>query len=312
MELSLPCKEEYANILSTFLGGINFSMPMTTPDLSLEQPVISHFESQPWDAVLIRKATQKAKWASTGLGMVYPYVTNDAKVMYGIFSTYMFLIDDSDSELDVEFREFEKKLVRGEPQESPVLESLLKFLDDMGTCFGPYSRAMISKSMVEFVTGRVLENRYNGVMVPPVGALSFPQYLRQKAGIAEPYAHFAFPQHLYPEESYLEQYLPIIPDICDFSMTVHRISVSASLRLTCDKVVQSVNTIRTVLSHHPPMLDSTEQFMQAYVAWYINQARYKLADMDIRSLDAGEQIRGSTRGEELEGEELKNINSLLR
>jgi hypothetical protein len=125
--------------------------------------------------------------------MVYPFVTKDTKVVYGIFSTYMFLIDDSDSELDEGLREFEKRLIQGEPQKSPVLESFLKFLNDMGANFGPYSRAMISKATVEFVCGRLLENRYNGVVAPPAGALSFPQYFRQKAGIPEPFAHFAFP-----------------------------------------------------------------------------------------------------------------------
>src|ERR1700722_8149343 len=98
MAINLPCREEYADIVSKFLVDVEFLMPPASPDLSLEQPVISHFESQSWDESLIRKATQRARWASTGLGMVYPYATKDTKVMYGIFSTYMFLIDDSDSD----------------------------------------------------------------------------------------------------------------------------------------------------------------------------------------------------------------------
>lgn len=306
--LSAPSREEYGSILANFLDDIGFSMPAREPDMSIIRPVVSHFESQPWAPSLIKKAVHKAE-LTAGMEVVYPFVSWDTKVMYGIFCTYMFLIDDSDEELDAELEDFESNLIKGRPQKSPFLRSMMTFIDGMDSCFGPYSRTMISKSMVEFASGRRIETCYNGVMRPTVGALNFPYYLRQKAGIAEPVAHFVFPQSLYPEEKCLSTFILILPDVCDLVSfvndvmsfykesilsdetinyvwnlaTVHDVSISEALRHTCARAIRSVNNIRTVLLFQDPqMLDTTDQFIQGYIAWYLKQARYRLSDIEIR------------------------------
>jgi hypothetical protein len=312
-QLTLPSRREYEALISGFLKDIEFSIPETTLDYSLEEPVIFHFLSQPWDSLVQQEAIKRAKYTSVALGVVYSYVPRDHKIAYGILSTYMFLIDDCGIELIPGLDEFETRLIQGKPQESPVLNSMLKFLGTMDLYFGPYARAMISKSMVEFVSSRLIENRYNKlVKIPCTGAISFPQYFRQRAGIPEPYAQFAFPQQLYPEEVFLETYLPILADIADFVSYANdilsfyketmvededmnyicnlararQITVLDALRVASDKALQCVRTIRAFLgqANGQGILDTTEQFIQAYVGRHVVEARYKLSDLDIEIL----------------------------
>ncbi|KAJ5872618.1 uncharacterized protein N7529_004971 [Penicillium soppii] len=288
-------------------------MPTAKYDFSLEQPVMAYFESQPWHPHQIQKAVQMGKWMSTGLGLCYPFVSKEAQVAIGIFSTYVLFIDDLSKELQHALLEFETNLICGKPQPCSILQSLVEFLPDIGQYYGPYARGMIAKATIEFINGCLLECYYDGKMVPPIGALNFPSYFRLKTGYAEPHTHFVFPEGIYPEESYLKCYLPILPDLCNFinygndilsfykeSMVsnerlnyicnyskVHGLTISDSLRSVCRETAQNLKNIRAVLSNEPEILKTTEMFVQGYIAWYLNQTRYKLADMVIHGSDGG-------------------------
>ncbi|PLB51691.1 terpenoid synthase [Aspergillus steynii IBT 23096] len=297
--------EEYAEHLSAFLDEIQFSMPQPNPDLSIDKMVISHFEAQPWDPVLINKATRKAARSAEMMRMVYPYVDSEINIAYGIFCTYMFVIDDSDEALDAELASFEGTLFEEKSQQSPFLQSLFAFLNDLGSHFGPFSRTMIFKSMIEFITGRLIETRYKE-MQPPSAAVKFPYYLRQKTGVAEPFAHFMFPEKMYPENECLALYILILPDLCDiisfvndiFSFykesilssevnylsnvaMVQGIHVSESLKRTSKEAAESLKNIRAVLADHPVMLDTTIQAVWGWIASHISQARYRLFELDL-------------------------------
>ncbi|KAF9883631.1 hypothetical protein FE257_003103 [Aspergillus nanangensis] len=299
--------EKYGMVVSRFLDDMGFAMPSSTKDPSLRTPVTAHFRAQNWNDTLLGKALHLAEYTSTGLGMVYPYVPRETKISYGIFSTYMFLIDDSEDDIVNELRGFQNDLAQGQPPKSPLLASMFRFVGTMRSEFGSYSWSTIFKSMIEFISGCVIEHRYNGRVRPAVGAVSFPYYLRQRAGIAEPFAHFAFPQTLYPEEIYLDHYILILEDMSDFvnyvndvlsfykesilgsedvnyicnSATTQGVSTLAALGQTCDKAIQSVKNIRSVLASKPEMLCTTEQFLQAYISWYIIQTRYHLDDLQL-------------------------------
>ncbi|KAH8809353.1 isoprenoid synthase domain-containing protein [Xylogone sp. PMI_703] len=302
-------KEEYEHILSSFLADIDFEMPSWGYDHSLEQPVMEYFRGQPWEHHLREKAVGMAKWMSTGLGMCYPFVDKEGQVSIAIFATYVLFIDDIAPQHSDTLREFQQQVIRNQPQKSAILQSLLDFLPSIEKLFGPYASAMITKSTIEFVYGCYLENKYDGIVTPPSGAHNFPAYFRQKTGYAEPHAHFAFPQALYPEEQALHKYLPIISDLCDLInygndilsfyketivgperlnficnySNVYGISVAESLRLTCSSVTQNICRIQKVLSVDPEMSNTTSQFIHGYIAWYINQDRYKLSDLRITS-----------------------------
>jgi predicted ATP-dependent protease len=111
---------------------------------------------------------------------------------------------------------------------------------------------------------------------------------------------------------FLETYLPILADIADFVSYANdilsfyketmvededmnyicnlararQITVLDALRVASDKALQCVRTIRAFLgqANGQGILDTTEQFIQAYVGRHVVEARYKLSDLDIEIL----------------------------
>ncbi|KAH8704352.1 isoprenoid synthase domain-containing protein [Phaeosphaeriaceae sp. PMI808] len=307
-------KEEYGQILSKFLSDIDFYMPPFGYDFSLEGLVMSYFASQPnWPSNLTQKAVGMAKWMSTGLGMCYPFAEKHIQVAYGIHATYVLFIDDIVHELGDALDEFEVRLVSGRPQKSPILQSLVNFLLDNDTYMGPYAASMNTKATIEFVSGCILERDYDGKVIPPVGAKKFPGYFREKTGYTEPYAHFCFPEELFREKDYLHVYMPCIQDLIEFISyandilsfyketvvgterlnyvcniaNTHGLSAADALRLVCKNVTENVLTTRKVLKDYPEMRDTVDVFFRGYVAWYLNQKRYKLTDILINDSKGG-------------------------
>ncbi|PSN73294.1 terpenoid synthase [Corynespora cassiicola Philippines] len=302
-------KEEYGEILSKFLIDIDFYMPPFGYDFTLENLVMEYFQKQPnWPAHLTKRAVGMAKWMSTGLGMCYPFAEKDIQVAYGIHATYVLFIDDIIHELGDALDEFEARLVKGQPQKSPILQSLVNFLLDNDTYMGPYAAAMNTKATIEFICGCIMERNYDGKIKPPVGAKKFPGYFREKTGYTEPYAHFCFPEAMYPEKDYLHVYMPCVQDLIEFISyandilsfykesvigperlnyvcniaNTHGLSASDALKLVCKNVTENVLTTRQVLKDYPDMVDTVDEFFRGYVAWYINQTRYHLTDIEIR------------------------------
>ncbi|CZT48377.1 uncharacterized protein RSE6_09062 [Rhynchosporium secalis] len=302
-------KEEYAEILSKFLSDVDFFMPPQEYDFSLEEPVMEYFAKQPnWPAHLTAKAVYMAKWMSTGLGMCYPFAEKDIQVAYGIHATYVLFIDDIIHELGDSLDEFAARLVTGQPQKSPILQSLVNFLLDNSSYMGPYASAMNTKATIEFISGCMMERDYDGKIVPPVGAKKFPGYFREKTGYTEPYAHFCFPEKTCPEKEYLHVYLPCVMDLIEFISyandilsfyketvvgderlnyicniaNTHGLSASDALKLVCQQVTDNVLTTRKVLKDYPEMLATTDEFFRGYIAWYLNQTRYKLTDIAVK------------------------------
>ena len=80
----------------------------------------------------------------------------------------------------------------------------------MSKFYGPYACSIFHKSIIDFVLGCLLEEKYPKV---PLSASSYPQFLRTKSGIAELFVHFSFPQSLFPEEPSLQKYIFAISDV---------------------------------------------------------------------------------------------------
>ena len=206
---------ELGEILSQFLFSIDFYMPPFEYDFSLEEPVMSHFRHQLWPEAHSAKALKMAKWIS-GIGMCYPFADQDTQVACGIHGVYVLLVDDLTKELGQSMDHFATNIILGRPQESSILQSLTDWLPYTSAYQGPFATDMTIKSAIDFIRGCIVERDFDGKLIPPYGAVNFPNYFRSKTGIAEPFAHFCFPERLYPESEYLHIYLPALQDICDF------------------------------------------------------------------------------------------------
>lgn len=324
-------RRELGEILSNFLHSIDFYKPSCEYDLSLEEPVMNHFRTQPWPEPHKDKAVNMAKWMSTGIGMCYPFANKNDQVAYGIHGVYVLLLDDMTKEIGSSMDHFAMNLVLGRSHESPILQSLARWLGCSSTYQGPFAAAMTIKSTIDFVRGCIVERDYDGKIIVPYGAINFPNYLRSKTGIADPFTHFCFPEALYPEQGYLSIYLPALQDMCDYinhtndifsfykesvvgkeQLTyipnyalTHGLSLVDTLREVCASVVQNVINIRTVFATHPELHKTTEEFFRGYVAWHLNQTRYHLGDILVIQPD-GQRYRQKTTNLS-EGIEIKNL-----
>lgn len=304
-------KKELGEILSEFLCAIDFCMPSHDYDFSLEEPVIEHFRSQPWEEAIIDKAIKRAKPISTGVGFCYRFVDKEIRVAYCIHATYLFLVDDMTEQLRPALDHFTMNLVLGRQQESPILQSLADWLDESPSYQGPFEVDMNIKSTIEHISGCILERDYDGKMILPRGAVNFPPYLRTKTGFAEPYAHFCFPEALYPESQFLHVYLPAIQDLCDYInyandilsfykesivgserltyipniARTHGLNLTDALRKIISNVAEHVHNIRVILADYPQLLKTTEEFIQGFTVWHLDQPRYRLGELTIRMPD---------------------------
>jgi hypothetical protein len=288
-------------------------MPTVEYDLSIEQPVATYIKSQDWPATFYERASKIARWVTMGTGMCYPYAPKQVRIAIVIYASYVMIIDDMGGEFIDALGTFQTRLVLGQQQEHPILQSLVDFHPTLKECFGPYACDMILKGTIEFISGCILELRYDGKLIPPQSAPNFPQYLRLKTGISEPHAHFVFPEPMYPEGLCLQTYLPVMPDLVDFInyandiMSFYKESVVSTeqfnfisnysrvhntaplqvLPIICEKTIQCLHRIRETLSLSADsrMLETTEEFIQGYLAWYLNRPRYKLDDFDIYDSD---------------------------
>lgn len=316
MDISSLSKEEYVQIVSDFLHQIDFHMPSSPYDFTLEGPVMDYFEGQfGWPIHLRDKAVGMAKWMSTGLGMCYPFAERHIQIAYGIHATYVLFIDDIVDDLVDALKHFEPLLILGKPQKSPILQSFVQFLQGNRTYMGPYASAMTTKATIEFINGCILERSYDGEVVPIKGATKFPGYFRERTGYTEPYAHFCFTEKEFPESEYLHVYLPAIQDLIEFInytndilsfykesiagperlnyicnvANTHSLDVGSALRLVSSQVVQNVRNVRTILKDHPNMVATVDTFCRGYNAWYLNQKRYMLTDVVIKD-SGGDQF----------------------
>lgn len=138
MTASSISKEEYAEIFSNFILEIGYRMPTWGLNFSLQAPVTSYFERQPWDPNIKTKAVKMGHWMSPGLGMCYPYLSTEVQIAHAIFATYVLFIDDVAGEIQDALEVFQHNLITQKPQKSPVLQSLVEFLQEFGKLFGPY------------------------------------------------------------------------------------------------------------------------------------------------------------------------------
>ncbi|XHG03067.1 hypothetical protein AWENTII_006388 [Aspergillus wentii] len=287
---------------------MNLATPSVEYDFTIREPVLEYFSDQPWSPDLNEKAVTLAKAMVTSLNLCWPRVPHDVKIAASIFAIYNTFIEDISGDIQDEIRRFAFNLTAGQRQTSPVLQSLQDFLPGLRMLFGPCAYSVIISGVIHFLNGCLIEQRYDGKLEVPAGAVNFPSYFRQKTGNAEALVQFVFPEETYPEDVYLKQYLLVIPDFCDALnyindilsfykesvigdeqlnyisnvSKVRGISPADALRLTCSSVVQTMGNIRKTLSGNQRMVEDIELSLKGYVQWHLDQPkRYHLGDLEI-------------------------------
>jgi hypothetical protein len=175
---------------------------------------------------------------------------------------------------------------------------------------------MIAKATTDFVCSCYLEleleNRARNANANDdqhhhaINAPEYAEYFRVKTGVSEPYAFFAFPEHLSREDEVLHTYLPAIPymvryfnyanDILSFykesgadekanyvcnQAAAHNISPFESLDMLCKKTIEVFHIVNTILAPNEDLRRNVHQWMHGYLTYHMVSARYKLEELDI-------------------------------
>lgn len=99
----------------------------------------------------------------------------------------------------------------------PLLANFDTHLRYLSRYYGPYCHSTIIKSLFDYVNGRIIEHEMeeSGFNFPPTARL-MPMFLRTKVGAAEILVSMMWPKAIFPEETYLMQYFPVIEELVLF------------------------------------------------------------------------------------------------
>jgi Trichodiene synthase (TRI5) len=300
-------KAKYRELLSKFVQ-LFPSIPQNfTYDLSIEQGIADHFESRGFPPEYISKVLPAIKCGAVIVSTSYPFLTWRTRVMLGLYSACVILIEDRTREIVEDLKNFGTRLFLSQPQPNRLLRCWVDSIIEIGNFCGPIGRHSIMKGSLEFVNACILEYEYHDRLEFPTTAPVFPEYLRGLSGIGEAYAFFIFPQAKYPEDSYLARYLPAIrylslyicytndifsfykeSVISDEPLTfignysrAKRITSLEALEQVYALTTEYIQRIRQIVSVDPRLQEDVEKFMHGYVAFHMTEARYRFSDLDI-------------------------------
>lgn len=175
----------------------------------------------------------------------------------------------------------------------------------MNKYLGSYGSSIVIKSTIEFVESTKIENEFNQCM--PENAVRFAHYFRLKTGVPETFAHFIFPNDMFPEHQYRKFYLPAMPALCDIVnftndvLSFYKESIRGSERanyicnvakttgksaLQClydlnDGIEHCVAEVRRILQPHPALLAHANDYLTGSIGWHFYAtSRYHLDEIE--------------------------------
>jgi Trichodiene synthase (TRI5) len=303
-------KTDYQELVSKMIREIPFTQNVTY-DLTIEQDIAKHFESQGFSPKYISKAAPIIKTGAMIAAFSYPFLPKRARFLIGLYTACGITIEDRTREIIEDLKNFGTRFFHSQPQPNRLLQCWVDCIAEIGKFWGPVGRDSIMKASLEFVDACILEYAYHDRIKFSTSAPNFPNYLRKKSGIGEAFAFFLFPQAKYPEDSYLALYLPAIyyldlfacyaNDIFSFykeSMIsdepltfissysqANNITTLEALQQVYAFTVESLQKIRQIVSVDPRLQEDVEQFLQGYAFFHITEARYRLSELGILGAD---------------------------
>jgi hypothetical protein len=295
---------EFGAIISNLLQKIDFHLPEPFYDPEIEPALTKYIADQPWSADLKHRAVKYAK-QSIGIASWYPQASFVTRFNCVIITLLVIIYDEDYLTFGDAGADFSARLIRGQPQKAPFMDSLAQFLQNLDQYLGPYAASMTIKTTLEFVEATDMENDFTEL---PLQATRFPRYLRTKTGFAETYAHAIFPNDIFPERQFRKIYLPALSPLLDIIDFVNDIlsfyketvrgteqinyicnvanatgtTARQSLQDTVDIVEERVHEVRRILEPHPQLLAHANDYISAYIGWHIRTSdRYFLNEVPI-------------------------------
>ncbi|KAI1778682.1 terpenoid synthase [Hypoxylon cercidicola] len=233
----------------------------------------------------------------------FPNHPLDVQVHVGIFTWLAILIDDLANQILPDIQCFHQRFATGEPQPTRLLESFAQCLRSTFHHWNPIVASIIVSSSMNFVNACALEVRPEiEHMTPTRGGQNLPWYLRERNGVGDAYAYFAFPKALYPDISCfieaipdLSMYVCFANDILSFykeekagemNNYIHNAAryegkdARSVLKDTISRIRDAITRMRIVVKGRQPY----EQVLNTYIVGFIEfhmKGRYKLEELGL-------------------------------
>ncbi|KAE8554152.1 hypothetical protein TMatcc_006350 [Talaromyces marneffei ATCC 18224] len=315
-------KEQCASTVNDLLNGISYQYPAGV-----------HF-----DKTLKKKVEDsmlKAGLSSETLLRIQPYIDSsvniaitcyahtsiDVQEFVATYTSYAITVDDLGHEFSDDMKMFVTGLLDGNTTKNVILRGFFDLMKDHGSQFGQFGGDMIAKATIDFVCSCYLElelenrGRNEKQAHDTVNAPEYAEYFRIKTGVSEPYAFFAFPEHLFREDEVLHTYLPAVPymvkffnyanDILSFykesgadekanyisnQAAAHNISQFESLEMLCKKTIEVFHIINTILAPNEGLRRNVHQWMHGYAVYHMASVRYRLDELGIPAVFEARQL----------------------
>ncbi|KAI1106469.1 putative trichodiene synthase [Jackrogersella minutella] len=304
-------KQQYKDLLQKYLRDTSFEVLPSTYDLFTESAVVEYLRAQDFSPDYVQRykpIIQAGAWIATS---TYPFTPARVREAIAIYSTLAIMIEDTSKENLTDLKSFHDRLLHRQPQANKLLETTIHFIQGLRGIYGPFISEMITKATMEFISVCIFEQEYEGIFAAASSTPEFPWYLRLKTGIGEAYAFFAFPEALYPEDTFLPTILPTIPyllrffDLGNDFFSFYKESVVSNDRLNyihnCSRansitptraledasssLSDCVRIVREALSVNPQLRDNIEQLFHGYAMYHFGTERYRLSELSIPEID---------------------------
>ncbi|KAH6871498.1 isoprenoid synthase domain-containing protein [Thelonectria olida] len=257
-------------------------------------------------------------WMCFKVGYTYPIVCFpnhpfEVQLYIGIYSWLGLLLDDEAPKFLDEFQMFHARFCANEKQPIPLLQGWADLMKLAFKYWDPVVANFIVSASLNFLNANVLEARKDfGRIERTRGGHSWAWFLREKDGVGESYAWFAFPMATCPD---ISCFLEVIPDLSAWIGKTNDVlsfykeekagegynyihnrgwyenkDALVVFSEIIAEVRESVERMRLVLKGREPYLQLLNSYLLGYIAFHRLNSRYRLWEVGLGEEDTDRTV----------------------
>ncbi|RFN53897.1 longiborneol synthase [Fusarium flagelliforme] len=197
--------------LTSVLNELNYAAPAVTENSAIWEGMRLYADKTgvPYD-----EGTHSGKCFKVGYNypvLCFPHHPLEVQVFIGIYSWLGLLLDDEAATYLDDFQLFHARFCAGEKQPIPLLQGWADLMHEVFKYWDSTVANFIVSASLNFLNACALQARDGFTQMKRTKAgHSWAWFMRDKDGVGEAYAWFAFPKTLCPD---ISQFLEMIPDL---------------------------------------------------------------------------------------------------
>lgn len=305
-------------ILRIWLQNVGFDLQQPVPPFHTKL----YAELEEWIlSQNLNEAQLKGIWkllpaCTSAADMFYPQASHRLKRYIALYTTFLLYVDDrAEQDLEAIIPDLQKVSsgayngMQTLKCDDAVVNLWLELVaTETGTFYGPYSTGVVSKGLVDFMLGNIIEENVSQVLAHPIKlGQRVSKFVRDKTGAGEVFAHFIFPADLVDENVHLPTIVPFIAFILDVVDDVNDVlsffkesvvgtetntnimnrartsccSPHDVLEQMCRETVESISAVSDGLGEKGIIGKLWKDFVNGYIMWHICQDRYRLKEIGL-------------------------------